>query len=290
MSEAAPEQAPDAPFHHAPAGAHLEQLRVRSYEVGRSGAVGLGTLLRYCEALATEASAARGFDFDWYERHQVAWVVRTMVLRLGQLPRIGDDLRLATWIAEFKRVQAQREYALWLPAGGRLVARASARWAYVDRTRGVPVRLHDELLRDFQVLGHSMPPHALATEPTDANAVSRDLLLSARECEIDSQQHINNCVYADWLSEGLSRTLLAHPEVVGARHPCPRTYQIEYVKPAQAGDEVRVTTQVAPSGSRRLSVRQEIAHALDGAVYVRARSEHLLLPAVSPSPISEALG
>src|SRR5437016_5519444 len=146
---------------YAPAGAFVESGKVRSYEVNRAGHISLGVVLRYLESLATEASASLGFDFRWYEEHNVAWVVREMNLVLGVFPGIGDDLRLATWVSDFKRVQAQREYAIWLPHTGRQVARASARWAYVDRVRGVPQRLHDELLGAFGVLGNSMQPRAL---------------------------------------------------------------------------------------------------------------------------------
>src|SRR5260370_310719 len=104
-----------------------------SYEVTSTGQVSAATIFRYLEHVATLASADRGFDSRWYVDHGAAWVVREMQVRFGRLPGIGDELQLATWVSEFRRVQAQREYAVCLADSGRLVARASARWAYVDR-------------------------------------------------------------------------------------------------------------------------------------------------------------
>lgn len=260
---------------YAPAGAFVESSSARSYEVNRTGHIGVGVVLRYLESLATEASASLGFDFRWYEEHGAAWVVREMNLLLGVLPGIGDELRLATWVSDFKRVQAQREYAIWRPQSDRLVALASARWAYIDRVRGQPQRLHDEMLGAFSALGNSMRPRALPMVDEQSDLLARgELLLTARDYEADSQQHINNCVYADWLSEGLDLAL--GPAREGIKLVTrPRFYRIEYVRSALPGDDIRVTTLVSHRGARALTVHQEIASAVDGSVYVRARSTHL---------------
>ncbi len=260
---------------YAPAGAYIESGGVRSYEVSRTGRIGLGAVLRYLEALATQASASLGFDFRWYEEHGAAWVVREMNVLLAAFPTIGDDLRLATWISDVKRVQAQREYAIWLPHTHRQVALASARWAYIDRARGLPLRLHDELLGKFSVLGNTMPRRAMPITDEQSEVVARgELLLTARDYEADSQQHINNCVYADWLSEGL-HLALAPVRDADALVIRPRFYRLEYVRPAQPGDDIRVTTLVSRYRSRALTVHQEIASAQGDLLYVRARSTHL---------------
>jgi acyl-CoA thioesterase FadM len=264
-------------MQHAPEGAFVQTARVRSYEVGRDGAIGIGTILRYFEALATEASAALGFDFRWYERHDAAWVVREMDVLVGTPLGIGDELTLATWVADFRRVQAQREYAIWRRDDGRRVARASARWGYVDRVRGQPTRLQDELANGIPVVGHRMAVRRHLPPPAEGGppAMQGELLLTAREYETDSQQHINNCVYGDWLAEGLHGALQEMRETALVLAARPRYYQIEYVRPALAGDAVRVATAAAAQGRRGLFVWQEIAGASDGGVFVRARSAHL---------------
>src|SRR5262249_55192442 len=191
-----------------PPRAFTQRLRVRSYEVGRDGRARLSTILRYCEQIATEASAFAGFDPAWYLRQGTAWVVREMNLLLGALPTVGDELLLATWVADFKRVQSRRDYALWYADSSRLIARAEARWAYVDRVRGLPLRISQEIITALAPLGHLMHTRAPAMlAPPDGP--SHALTLTARDYEADSQQHINNCVYADWLGEGLARSLRA---------------------------------------------------------------------------------
>jgi len=197
-------------------------------------------------------------------------VVREMRLLLGSLPGIAEELRMATWVADFRRVQAHREYALWRATDGRLVARAQARWAYVDRATGQPRRLPESLIERFIPLGHAMPPRARPTSALPTSAAPSDFPLTAREYEADSNQHINNCVYADWLDEALARA------TSGTRGLLPRVFALEYLRPALPGESLRVATRAARTGSRGLAAEQEIVRESDTTVVLRARSEHLL--------------
>ena len=264
----------------APEGAFTRATRVRSFEVGRGGTIGIGTILRYLEGIATEASAALGYDFAWYERQGSAWVVREMDVLVGTLPGIGVDLNLATWVVECRRVQAQRDYAIRRRDDGRLVARASARWGYIDRISGRPRALQPDLAAAIPLLGHGMRPRrAFQSGDGEPAAAHSAWELVAREYETDTQQHTNNCVYGDWLSEGLHQALRSWPSGPAPLAVRPRAYRIEYVRPARAAAALRVETAVWARGRRGLLARQEITHARDAMVALRARSDYLIAPA-----------
>lgn len=259
-----------------PEGAFIQPVTVRSYEVNRHGQLGAGTVLRYLEAIATEHSAALGFDFRWYEQQGSAWVVRDMHLRLGALPGIGEELLVATWVSDYRHVQAGREYAIWCAGTAHPMARASARWAYVDRVRGQPRRLFDEFTTNFPLLGNKLVPPKLPALPSGVAGLERrhTLNLTAREYEMDSQGHINNCVYLDWLVEGIA-AIASDGLAPGGGMWRPRDLHIEYMRPAQAGEALRVETVAEPHTRRGLWIWQEVVRQEDGALCVRARSRHL---------------
>lgn len=260
---------------HAPQQAFRDTLRVRSYEAGRSGVIPPGTVLRYLEHLATEASAALGFDNRWYRAHGSAWVVREMSLLLGALPGIDDDLRLATWVADFRRVQSTRDYLITHAATGRLVARASARWAYIDREKLTPARIADEITARMGPWGHAM--RVRQPEPLRGDApIASEMRLTAREYEADTQQHINNCVYLDWLHEAASQAAASAALTGSIMRLRPRFYHLEYLHPAQPGDALTiVTTAPLRRRSRSLGFWQTIT-APNGLV-ARAWTESLII-------------
>lgn len=260
-----------------PQQAYRDALTVRSYEVGRDGATRPGEILRYLEHLATTASAANGFTNRWYAEHNGAWVVREMALLLGDMPRIDDELRLYSWVADFRRVQSTRDYLIVRADNGRLVARASARWAYIDRTRQTPARIPEELLTRFGPWGHMMRERGDIPLRPDASATPADTLsLIAREVEADSQQHINNCVYLDWFDEA-ARQAAARGALTGASLRLrPRYIRLEYIRSAQPGDDVTISTSApARLRSRGLGYWQTGATA-EGAV-ARAWTESLIV-------------
>lgn len=252
-------------------------LQVRSYEVGRDGALRPANILRYFEYLATEDSADRGFDHIWYERHGSAWFVREMRLRIGTLPGIGEQLQMATWVSSYGRVQAYREYALWSLADGRLVARAQARWGYVDRATGRPTRVPDELSTRILARGPSMPPWQLpsidtALDPEEYPRRTESVVtFGSRGYEADSQQHINNAVYMDWLEEVTATERAGAPGKV----PAPahlRRIHLEYLRPALPETEMYVEVRMDTAPHRGFLAEYAMSAGREQAPVLRARA------------------
>ena len=257
-----------------PPQAYQSGLTVRSYEVGREHAISPGIVLRYLEHLATQASAALGFTNSWYRERNGAWVVREMSLLLGDLPGIDEKLRLFTWVADFRRVQATRDYLIARADTGRLVARASARWAYIDRARLTPARIPDEITSRMGPWGYAMRTRQPEPMLSDA-AITSEMRLTARDYEADTQQHINNCVYLDWFHEAATQTA-AQGALTGAPTRLrPRFYHLEYIRATQPGDGLTIaTTAPLRARSRALGFWQTITTA-DG-VAARAWTESLI--------------
>jgi acyl-CoA thioesterase FadM len=260
---------------HIPESALELALQVRSYEVGRDGCLRPANVLRYFEYLATEDSSRLGFDHTWYERHGSAWVVREMRLLLGTLLGIGGRLRMATWVSGYSRVQAHREYVLWREADSRLVARAQGRWAYVDRVTGRPQRVPEELSARIAARGQAMPLWELPE--VSLQAQTSPLTVVARWYEADSQQHINNAVYMDWLEEQMLRTpadLIYHPG--GAAQL--RRVDLEYLRPGLPGEQIHIQFSTERLSERALAGVCQMKAGDERAPVLRARTLYLVIP------------
>ncbi|HEU5347291.1 MAG TPA: acyl-ACP thioesterase domain-containing protein [Ktedonobacterales bacterium] len=264
---------PDRIVRFAPPGAYTEPLSIRSYEVSRTGFPQPGTILRYLEYLATRASGSHGYTNTWYAEQGSAWLVREMSLLLGWLPPMDSELMMATWVAEFRRVQAFREYAIWHPTSGRMVARARARWAYVQRHTGQPLRVPDEMAALFGSPNSTTRLPVRMPQPTEDPLWRGEQTIVAREYEADVHQHINNCVYGDWLYEGATATLRGAGHAAGEVRP--RFLTLEYLRQVRPGDQVRIHTTLHPDGSRRLRADQFISDAVSGDVILRGQTRYL---------------
>ena len=124
-----------------------------------------------------------------------------------------------------------------------------------------------------------MAHHAIPAVSADLPA--HELRLTAREYEADSQQHVNNCVYLDWLQVAL-QFAATHSGLTTERIVYPRRYQLEYLRQVLPGDTMRIYTRLERLGSRGLRAWQQIVSASNDELAFSARSEHLLL-AKSPT-------
>jgi len=78
-----------------------------------------------------------------------AIVARRYRIEYRQQARLDDELELATWISDVRRVTAVRHYTIRRPADGALLARARARWAWIDLETGRPQRIPSDFVADF---------------------------------------------------------------------------------------------------------------------------------------------
>ena len=117
------------------------------------------------------------------------------------------------------------------------------------------------------------------------------MALVARSYEADTQQHINNTIYMDWLGEALTHALTnSRRQKPGPLDVSLRYLHIQYVHPARPGDRLRIATELLRTRPRQLAAIQSIHDDTTGEIAVECRSEHLLChPSAVSHPLQTAL-
>ena len=80
------------------------------------------------------------------------WVVRCHNIEYLAAARLGDRLRLDTWIGNIGRCDCQRRYRFVREADGRILARASSHYVYIGNDSLRPQALPAALLEKMAVL------------------------------------------------------------------------------------------------------------------------------------------
>ena len=220
---------------------HTSRHHVRVNDVDAFGDLAATALLGLLQQSASDASAAIGFDVDWYERQGALWVVRRTAVDISAAPRYGDDLVVRTWVDDIRRVRSQRQYEVARASDGAPAARACSDWVYVDAARGTLLRPPDELQRALMpggVVAHRRPPRLAATPPAGAFRARRRVEMA----DIDTAAHVNNARYAAYVEQALWDALAAHgwpidPSTAAAR-PRPCRYDLEYLESALYGEHL----------------------------------------------------
>jgi acyl-CoA thioesterase FadM len=200
---------------------------VRFDEANPRGMLRGSALLGYVQDVAWRHSEALGFPRDWYGEKSVAWLVRAVEARiLAPIPD-GETVAVTTRLTGYRKVMARRETEVTGPAGEQWAV-ILIDWAMTDgRT---PVRIPAEFEHapidgpgPFAPVRVDLPP-----SPPDATL----LRFSPRLRELDPMNHANNSVYLDWLDEAVAA---AGADGDAATAALPRTYRLEYLRPAEPG-------------------------------------------------------
>ena len=215
------------------------RYRVRFDEANPDGLVRTSTLLRWAQDVAWVHSERLGFTRAWYAERGLAWLVRGVELRVLQAVPPGRELAVSTEVVGYRKVWARRRTDFRTPAG-ELAAWAHTDWVITDR-RGAPVRVPSEFGAFVTHPAPSFSPTRLAAEVSPDEVSKR--ILPVRLRELDPMGHVNNAIYLDHLEEGVSGIDGGLPALASI----PRAYRLEYLMPAEPGDElVAVAWRSAP--------------------------------------------
>lgn len=225
---------------------HTAAYRVRFDEATPRGLLRGSALLGYVQDVAWRHSEALGFPRAWYREKGVAWLVRAVEARIRGPIVDGETVTVTTRLTGYRKVTARRETEVVGP-GGDLRALVLIDWAMTDGR--VPIRIPVEFER-APVDGPG--PFTLVRVDLPAGPAGATFLrFSPRLRELDAMNHANNGVYLDWLDEAVAAAGAAGDAATAA---VPRTYRMEYLRPAEPGVALVSTAwPVGPGWAYRLA-------------------------------------
>jgi acyl-CoA thioesterase FadM len=185
----------------------------------------------YVGDVAWRHSEVLGFPRAWYRERGLAWVVRAIDVVLVAPIHDGDELRVSTRIAGFRRVMCRRQSALHA-VDGASAGEVSVDWAMTDGR--APIRIPSDFTSIPGIDLAPFSPTRVDLPPTPPGVAGRPLVPRLRE--LDPQGHVNNAVYLDWIDEAIAAA--GGPDAVRAPE---RRYRLEYLRPAGPGAALRST-------------------------------------------------
>jgi len=213
-------------FVACPAGGRQVEVtrRVRLGDVTASGRLRLDALAAYLQDVAADDVDEVGIPG--------AWVLRRVVLRIGDLPRFRDDVRLVTFCSGTGSRWAQRRTTVLV--GERVAVESVALWVYIDAS-GRPAPL-EEWFRQFYAVaaGDRKVSGRLQHPPPSPDGPRRSWPL--RRADFDVLAHVNNAASWQAVEEEIARVAPGR-RIVGA--------EMEYRAPVDPGDQLELVTVLA---------------------------------------------
>ena len=177
----------------------IRSRRVRLSDVTVTGRVRLDALARYLQDVAADDVDDAGLPG--------AWVLRRLVVALGDPPRFRDEVHLTTFCSGIGSRFAERRTTVVV--GERVAVEAVALWVYVDEA-GRPTPLEDWFFDHYGVAAAGRRVTSRLRHPRPAADCERRPW-PLRVTDVDVLDHVNNAASWAAVEDELDRRAPARP-------------------------------------------------------------------------------
>ncbi len=176
----------------------IKEHTISNYECDRNETIKIISIFHLLQDMADAHAEKLNVGYTFYKQNHLAWVGRSYHIKIFSLPKIFDKITLETWPCDRTALIATREFLIKDIDGNVLIA-ASSQWAMIDTTKMRPIKF-DNYNLTYDVL----PERALQSEFAKIQSpqqIDSEKQIQIREDDIDSNGHVNNCVYPMWAME-----------------------------------------------------------------------------------------
>lgn len=226
---------------------HFTEGVIRHHECDAAGAMKLHCLLDRMQDAAAEHAALLDVGMEDLAEMHLIWVLSRLRIRLLEPLKLGALLRVVTYPTGVERIFAHRCYEIILD--GRRAGVAGSFWLPVNTVTRRPVNAKKVLpaeILDAAGLEKFFPEMEKLPDCGGAEWEVRRVGAG----DVDLNGHLNNAVYARWITDFLGDRL-------AVKAPRVREIQLNYLNAGQFGETVILSGTTDGGGGFALSGRKE---------------------------------
>lgn len=213
------------------------KMRVTSYDVGITRTLKPSSILKMMQEVAGRHLEQSGLSYEYMRKNGIVFLLVKMAVNIRRMPVYGEDITVETWFSCVSGVKFARKFR-FTDEEGNILIEALTYWVIVNpethkilRPSAFPFEMPSEDIRSVNVeIVHIKMPKSEALEGVRV----------VRWSDIDSNNHMNNAVYADIICDFF-------PKGLGKKEL--KRFQIDFDGEAELGDEINIKTTADEHGA-----------------------------------------
>ena len=217
----------------------------------------LGNHLLRCASLH---AGSHGFGHEDVKKAHHAWVLSRLVVDLDEMPRMGEDYTVETWVAKIYRQFTDRLFTI-VNKEGKVYGHAFSIWALIDYDTREPL--------DFSKLDNAAFVEAVADREIPIKGLGRVRVKSknpvkevvACYSDLDINGHVNSI-------RSIQMILDIFSEEIHGQHQVVKRIEVAYCAESYCGETLYLFRETGEAGRHCVEIRRE-----NGEVLVKAAVE-----------------
>ncbi len=171
-------------------------------QVDSSGRLKVLSAIQLLEEAAIENCYAINRNVFTLLQEGYGWVLRGGSIQFLRYPSYADSITIATWISKWTIFQGFREFIV-LNARKEKCVKATTVWAYIDVTNRRPVPIPEVFKEKWEYSQQKAIEASLLKRPLEISGESVSETFNIRRTDIDSNKHVHNVRYLEWVLEAV---------------------------------------------------------------------------------------
>lgn len=207
-----------------------KKFEVHYYEVNNHEEANIASVLNYFQETSICHSAGIGNSVPTLIQSNLGWVIIQWYVEVKRYPVCGENITAETWASGFNKFYATREFNMY-DDHENVIAKATSLWILMDISKRRPVRIPQEFIDAYAPSNvRSIDFEFKKFDKTEYEKVD-DREFYIRRSDIDTNGHVNNVKYAEWVLETI-------PENIYSKYML-ENFEIVYKKETTYGNKIK---------------------------------------------------
>lgn len=177
-----------------------ENFKITSLLVNPMGRLGLYGLLNLLQETAWMHAEAIGFGMNDMEQQGLYWVLTRQTVQMKKWPRFKQSISIETWLRPPEGAFVTREFLI-KDSDGQVLGACATSWLALDRQTGKI--LPSQNLRPWDHICQDLATGLTTDKIPVVGAYEKLARFRVRNSDLDINQHVNNCKYAQWILDSI---------------------------------------------------------------------------------------
>lgn len=215
------------------------------YECDKNGNMTVSSMISCAIQVSEQQSDQLNRGSEFINQLGVTWILTNYYLEITKLPKVGQKIELVTKAEEYNKYFCYRTFWLQTSSGEELV-KISAVFALMNLETRKMSSVTEEIIAPFESEKIKKIKRFGKLEKIESG---KSTPYRVRFYDIDSNQHVNNAIYFDWIMDVLGYDFLT-------KHT-PKTITIRYDKEVEYGATVHSIYELVATEENK-ATRHEI--------------------------------
>ncbi|WP_426351019.1 acyl-[acyl-carrier-protein] thioesterase [Alloiococcus sp. CFN-8] len=214
---------------------YTKEYEVRYYEIDSKKRLLKSSLLNYFTDISTIHSIERGVGIDYLEKKRLGWVISKYDIEFFNEGYYMDKLKVSTEAYGFKKYFAYRTFK----AEGEdssVIARGNALFMLIDMEKRRMLRIGEDMMMAYGVSPEEADRQLDFERIEGLEKIAYQVDFQVRYTDIDTNGHVNNVKYLDWLIEAIPLEIINEKSL--------RRIKMDYIKECFYGETITSRVQL----------------------------------------------